>query len=168
MNQLTIALLQMTAADDVEAARIKGETFCRRARDMGADIALFPEMWSIGYRFYVPWDQLTPADEVWRAPELWTPEDAARPFPQEAVACWQAQAIERDDPFILHEQPWGLKSLFGVDDGHTLSLSLAARVYVHFCTHSALSLLIVSRRACVYADYAVTPTLATVVNRGDR
>jgi len=102
MNQLMIALLQMIAADDVEAARIKGEAFCRRARDMGADIALFPEMWSIGYRFYVPWDQLTPADEVWRAPELWTSEDAARPFPQEVVARWQAQAIGRDDPFILH------------------------------------------------------------------
>ncbi len=102
MNQLTIALLQMIAADDVEAARNKGEGFCRRAHDMGADIALFPEMWSIGYRFYVPWDQLTPADEVWRGPELWTAEDAARPFPQEAVARWQAQAIGRDDPFILH------------------------------------------------------------------
>jgi len=102
MNQLTIALLQMIAAEDVEAARIKGEAFCRRARDMGADIALFPEMWSIGYRFYVPWDQLTPADEVWRAPELWTPEDAARPFPQEVVARWQTQAIGQDDPFILH------------------------------------------------------------------
>lgn len=68
MNQLTIALLQMTSGGlDREANKVKGEAFCRRAQAMGADIALFPEMWSIGYQFYVPSDQLTPADDVWRA-----------------------------------------------------------------------------------------------------
>jgi hypothetical protein len=43
MSLLTIALLQMTACgNDQDANRSKGEAFCRRARDMGADIALFP------------------------------------------------------------------------------------------------------------------------------
>ena len=103
MDQVTIALLQMTSGDaDQDARKVKGEAFCRRAHAMGADIALFPEMWNIGYRFYVPWDEVTPADDVWRAPELWTPEDVSRPRPEEAIARWQAWAIGRDDAFILH------------------------------------------------------------------
>ena len=53
MSLLTIALLQMTShGSDQEANLAKGEIFCRRAREMGADIALFPEMWNIGYSFF--------------------------------------------------------------------------------------------------------------------
>ncbi len=103
MHGLTVALLQMTSDGvDQEANKAKGEAFCRRAHAMGADIALFPEMWNIGYRFYVPWDELTPADEVWRAPELWTHGEAARSVPEEVVTRWRDQAIGRDDPFIVH------------------------------------------------------------------
>ncbi len=52
MCVMTIALLQMIACgDDQEANLAKGEEFCRRARDMGADVAVFPEMWNIGYTF---------------------------------------------------------------------------------------------------------------------
>lgn len=29
----------------------KGDAFCRRAKNLGAEIALFPEMWNIGYTF---------------------------------------------------------------------------------------------------------------------
>jgi predicted amidohydrolase len=51
MATLRVALLQMVGAGrDVAANQSKGEEFCRRAAAMGADIALFPEMWSIGYR----------------------------------------------------------------------------------------------------------------------
>ena len=55
MSQLKIALLQMAShgADQV-ANLVKGEEFCRRAAAMGADIALFPEMWNVGYTFYDP------------------------------------------------------------------------------------------------------------------
>jgi N-carbamoylputrescine amidase len=103
MSRLTIALLQMAAdGSDLEANTIKGEAFCRQAHGMGADIALFPEMWSVGYRFYVPWDEVGPADDVWRAQGLWTVEDAARPQPIQAIADWQAQAIGHDHPFINH------------------------------------------------------------------
>jgi predicted amidohydrolase len=66
MNSITVALLQMTACGNDQAAnRAKGEAFCRRACEMGADIALFPEMWNIGYAFYDP-AQLG-AHEEWRA-----------------------------------------------------------------------------------------------------
>lgn len=45
---INIALMQMTGCGlDKDASRTKGELFCRRAQAMGADIALFPEMWSM-------------------------------------------------------------------------------------------------------------------------
>jgi predicted amidohydrolase len=45
MALIKIALLQMTAcANDQDANLAKGEAFCRRACEMGADIALFPEI----------------------------------------------------------------------------------------------------------------------------
>ena len=52
MSQLKIALLQIapccTLAENLE----KGIACCRKAKELGADIALFPEMWSSGYRIY--------------------------------------------------------------------------------------------------------------------
>ncbi len=51
MNALKIALLQMVSAGlDQDANLHKGEDFCRRAASSGVDIAVFPEMWNIGYQ----------------------------------------------------------------------------------------------------------------------
>lgn len=47
---MRIALLQLLPADCAEENRKKGEEYCRRAKAAGADVALFPEMWSCGYR----------------------------------------------------------------------------------------------------------------------
>ena len=78
MSQLKIALLQMISHGVDQAANLaKGEDFCRRAAAMGADIALFPEMWSNGYTFYDPKE--TGAHERWKA-----------------------QALDHDNPFIAH------------------------------------------------------------------
>jgi len=78
MSSIKVALLQIAACgNDQDANRSKGQIFCRRARGMGADIALFPELWNIGY----------------------TPYDADR---KEAQEVWHAQAIERDDQFVTH------------------------------------------------------------------
>ncbi len=45
---MNIALLQIAAADnDQDANLVKGEAFCWRAATMGADIALFPEIWRL-------------------------------------------------------------------------------------------------------------------------
>jgi predicted amidohydrolase len=53
MSVLRIALLQMAAAGtDQDANLAKGDAFCRQAAALGADIALFPEMWNIGYNFF--------------------------------------------------------------------------------------------------------------------
>lgn len=78
MAVIKVALLQMAGCGhDRSASLSKGELFCRRARALGADIALFPEMWSIGMTFF----NREQEDER----EL-----------------WQAQAISRDDSFIQH------------------------------------------------------------------
>lgn len=72
-----IALLQMTSCgSDQEANREKGAAFCRQAAQMGADVALFPEMWNIGY--------------------------GQCPKSSEERGRWQAQAISRDGAFVTH------------------------------------------------------------------
>lgn len=78
MSILKVALLQMVSCgSDQEANLRKGEDFCRQARAMGADIALFPEMWNVGYRFFT--------------------EDTP-----ESRQVWAAQAIAEDGPFVTH------------------------------------------------------------------
>ena len=65
MSKIRVALLQLlSAGNDQSANQTKGEQYCRQARQMGADIALFPEMWNIGYE--LP-DSLQPGEvERWR------------------------------------------------------------------------------------------------------
>lgn len=71
MRPLKIALLQISPGTTQEENLKKGLEACRSAREMGADIALFPEMWSNGYRIYG-----RPAEE------------------------WQAEAIPVDSAFV--------------------------------------------------------------------
>jgi predicted amidohydrolase len=47
--KVRIALLQLMPEKDLRGQLEKGIAACQRARKMGADIALFPEMWSDGY-----------------------------------------------------------------------------------------------------------------------
>lgn len=49
MKNVTIALLQLMPGKSIEENLHKGMAACCRAKAMGADIALFPEMWSTGY-----------------------------------------------------------------------------------------------------------------------
>ena len=46
---LKIALLQLLPGGSLAEQQNIGTSACRQAKDMGADIALFPEMWSDGY-----------------------------------------------------------------------------------------------------------------------
>lgn len=80
MAIIRVGLLQMTGCgNDKIANQTKGDAFCRRARSMGADIALFPEMWSVGMKL----------DE---------------PREERGHSRWQASAIGRNDPFVVHFQ----------------------------------------------------------------
>ena len=77
MDIFRVALLQMASCgDDQDANQEKGELFCRRANEMGADIALFPEMWNVGYSLkYLNQHKL-----------------------------WQEKAVSTEDKFIIHFQ----------------------------------------------------------------
>ncbi len=80
MSSLQVALLQLAASEDnMEANIAKGEAFCRQARRLGADVALFPEMWNIGYEFFDPYQ------------------------PEQRDA-WYAKAIYPGHPYIQHFQ----------------------------------------------------------------
>ncbi len=52
MKMLNVALLQIAPQGTLDGNLEKGLSCCRRAKELGADIALFPEMWSNGYRIY--------------------------------------------------------------------------------------------------------------------
>ena len=54
MNILKVALLQLLPGNTMEENLKKGRRACGEAKALGADIALFPEMWSNGY--HIPQD----------------------------------------------------------------------------------------------------------------
>ncbi len=74
---LTVAMLQLEPhrpGDGLEMAFARAEKACRDAALRGADIAVMPEMWSIGYQGYVGGD--------------------------EEKRQWQQRAIPRNDPWV--------------------------------------------------------------------
>jgi len=71
MAELNIALLQLAPTGSLEGNLKKGLAACVEAKKLGADIALFPEMWSDGYDIY------------------------GRP-----KEVWKAEAIPADGPFV--------------------------------------------------------------------
>ena len=71
METLKIALLQIAPCDTLEGNLEKGIASCRKVKELDADIALFPEMWSNGYHIY------------------------DRPVDQ-----WKAEAIPADSEFV--------------------------------------------------------------------
>jgi len=72
-TELRIALLQLAGSGyDREASLARGLAACRRAAAAGADVVLFPELWSTGCCF-------SDGD----------------------LGLWRAQAIARDDPWVV-------------------------------------------------------------------
>lgn len=53
-DNVSIALLQMLPSSTIEENIVIAERFCREAARKGADIALMPEMWNVGYSFLFP------------------------------------------------------------------------------------------------------------------
>jgi predicted amidohydrolase len=75
MKMLKIALLQLSPQADAHAAMARGLEACEQAAKAGADIALFPEMWSNGYATF---DYRNVA----------------------AGGTWMAGAVRSDSPFV--------------------------------------------------------------------
>ncbi len=69
---MKIAFLQIAPAGDLQKNMQKGVVACRKAKELGADLALFPEMFSNGYDIY-----------------------------ERPVSVWSGEAIGREHPFIL-------------------------------------------------------------------
>ncbi|MFW5743843.1 MAG: carbon-nitrogen hydrolase family protein [Spirochaetota bacterium] len=79
MSQFTIGLLQMDPeGGDAQKNLEKGTSWCRKAKASGADLALFPEIWSTGY---------TCGFEVEH---------------EDIQAHWRSLAIGRDDAWVRH------------------------------------------------------------------
>jgi len=85
---IKVALLQIRPIGaDIEANLKKGDAYCRKARAMGADIVLFPEMWSVGYTdFYI-----TGIDSLQNRGSL-------------NFEVWKSKAIDSGSDFIQHFQ----------------------------------------------------------------
>lgn len=92
MATFTIALLQLLPEGTEEKNREKGLLWCRKAKAMGADLALFPEMWSCGYDLSGDAEAIT---------QRAIPRDSAflRAFQEEAASLDMAIAV-------THLQRW--------------------------------------------------------------
>ena len=77
--ELTIAMLQMPSMEDQQWNLENGEEYCRLAKTLNADIALFPEMINIGYQS-VDFDQV------------------------DAMEKWKSMAIGKESEFVKHFQ----------------------------------------------------------------
>ncbi len=94
--------------NDIAANQEKGDAFCRRAKLMGADIALFPEMWSAGYTPASPFPENDPNADLYRTPQVWSREAESESESESDPAIpalddvWSGLAIGRDHPFIRH------------------------------------------------------------------
>lgn len=78
-----VALLQLSPTDSMENNMLKGIEYCKKAKEIGADIAVFPEMWNTGYEMLFEGDL---RDQV--------------NIPQEKVNKWNSKAIDNDNEFI--------------------------------------------------------------------
>ncbi|MFW6189433.1 MAG: carbon-nitrogen hydrolase family protein [Planctomycetota bacterium] len=79
MSELKVVMLQMAACENNQEANLrKGEDYCRRAAAAGADLALFPEMWNVGYSCGFEEDR------------------------DDRAARWAEQAVGPEDPFVAH------------------------------------------------------------------
>ncbi len=103
--QMRVGLLQLAdCGPRKEDLLAKGEASCRLAAAMGADIALFPELWYVSDHHFV--ERSWRHDyELWRGKHLWGQAEwqPGQEF-AEQIGRWHAQAIGRDDPYLLHFQ----------------------------------------------------------------
>lgn len=140
--KLEIALLQLLPAGTTAEQLEKGKEACRRAKALGADVALFPEMWSCGYS--IP-------EDVERLRELAVEADGAfvsafgalakeldmavavtflerfEPLPRNSVALFDRRGVRRLLYAKVHTCDFGDEArLTPGEDFHVVSLDTAA------------------------------------------
>lgn len=82
-EKFNIAILQISPTNTMKDNMLKGIEYCKRAKEMGADIAVFPEMWNNGY------EKLFEGDL-----------EKQNNISQEKIKQWNSKAISNDDKFI--------------------------------------------------------------------
>lgn len=82
-NIFNIALLQLSPTDSMKSNMLKGIECCKKAKEMGADIAVFPEMWNNGYEMLFEGDLKDQKN-----------------ISKEKIEQWNSKAINNDDEFI--------------------------------------------------------------------
>ncbi len=80
-HTLTVAMLQLDRPSHLAESLQVGLDACAAAASMGADIAVFPEMWNVGYRF--PSTELTA--QAWREQAISEKDAYYRAFVQSAT-----------------------------------------------------------------------------------
>lgn len=83
LNVFNVALLQLSPTNSMENNMLKGIEYCKKAKEMMADIAVFPEMWNTGYEMLFEGD-LKDQDSI----------------PKEKIDKWNSKAIENNNEFI--------------------------------------------------------------------
>ncbi len=78
-----VALLQLTPTDKLKNNMLKGIEYCKKAKEMGADIAVFPETWNNGYEMLFKGYLKNQRD-----------------IHKEKIDKWSSKAIDNNDEFI--------------------------------------------------------------------
>jgi predicted amidohydrolase len=132
VSVLRIALLQLTACGTDQSANLrKGLAFCRRAKELGADVVLFPEMWNIGYTPYHAGN--LGAREAWQAQAVGADSDFVRRFRELARELGMAIAIT-----YLEAWPGAPRNSVSLIDGRGEVLMTYAKV--HTCDFHTMEL----------------------------
>ena len=121
---MRIALLQIAPTGSLEGNLRKGLDCCRKAKALSSDIALFPEMWSIGYDIY------SRPPEVWMDDAIDTDHPFVSAFAKEAKNLEMAIGIT-----LLEKTEEGVRNSLMLFDRHGERKLLYAKV--HTCDFGA-------------------------------
>jgi N-carbamoylputrescine amidase len=148
MTSFRVALLQLAGhGTDQRANLAAGDAACRRARELGADVALFPEMWNVAYTRFWPEER----GDRWRAPHRWTePPPPDPPELEAALDEWRRGAIGPDDPFVRHFR----------DLARQLNMAIALTYLERWPGKPRNSVSLIDRRGEVLFTYAKVHTCA--------
>ena len=88
-NNFKVAILQLNAVNDSNKTLIQGIEACKKAKQLSADIAVFPEMWNIGYEMPVDNENV----DIWKQKSITEDSDYLLAFKELAKELNMAIAI---------------------------------------------------------------------------
>jgi predicted amidohydrolase len=125
METFTVALLQLIPLKSQKENLEKGLEYCKLAKEAGSDLALFPEMWNMGYDFTAP---------NWRDKSIDVNDDFIKTFQKEAKALNMAVALT-----YLEKWPGSPRNTVSIID--RLGNIILTYAKVHTCDFDVESLL---------------------------